>query len=65
MTPAPPSGGKVKGLNVIRGEGLVEINPSDASALGIADGEVVNVISRRGEITAQAKVTEASPAGVV
>jgi len=56
---------KVKGLNVIRGEELVEINPSDASALGIADGEMVKVTSRRGEITAKAKVTEASPTGVV
>ena len=56
---------KVKGLNVILGEELVEINPSDASALGIADGEMVKVTSRRGEITAKAKVTEASPAGVV
>ncbi len=56
---------KVKGLNIILGEELVEINPSDASALGIADGEMVKVTSRRGEITAKAKVTEASPAGVV
>ena len=43
----------------------MEINPGDASALGIADGEVVKVISRRGEISAKAKVTEVSPAGVV
>ena len=56
---------KVKGLNVFRGEELVEINPKDASALGIADGEMVKVISRRGEVTAKAKVTEASPVGVV
>ena len=56
---------RVKGLNVFLGEGLVEINPKDASALGIADGEMVKVISRRGEIVAKAKVTEASPAGVV
>ena len=56
---------KVKGLNVILGEELVEINPSDASALGIADGEMVKVTSRRGEVVAKAKVTEASPTGVV
>jgi formate dehydrogenase alpha subunit len=56
---------KVKGLNTIRGEELVEINPSDASALGIADGEMVKVVSRRGEIVAKAKVTETSPVGVV
>jgi len=56
---------KVKGLNILRGEGLVEINPEDASALGITDGEMVKVISRRGEIEAKARVTEVSPRGVV
>ncbi len=56
---------KVKGLNIIHGEELVEINPGDASALGIADGEMVKVTSRRGEVVAKAKVTEVSPTGVV
>ncbi len=56
---------KVKGLNILLGEELVEINPGDASALGIADGEMVKVISRRGEVVAKAKVTEVSPSGVV
>ena len=56
---------RVKGLNILLGEGLVEINPEDASALGIADGEMVKVISRRGEVVAKARVTEVSPAGVV
>jgi len=56
---------KVKGLNIFLGEGLVEINPEDASALGIADGEMVKVISRRGEVVAKAKVTGVSPVGVV
>ena len=49
----------------MRGEELVEINPEDASALGIADGEVVRVVSRRGEVVAKARVTEVSPVGVV
>ena len=56
---------KVSGLNMLRGEGLVEVNPEDASSLGISDGEMVKVISRRGEVVARAKVTEASPVGVV
>ncbi len=56
---------KVKGLNTFRNEELVEINPRDAAAFGIADGETVRVVSRRGEVTARAKITEASPAGVV
>jgi anaerobic selenocysteine-containing dehydrogenase len=46
-------------------EELVEINPEDASALGIADGDMVRVISRRGKVSARARVTEVSPAGVV
>ncbi len=56
---------KVKGLNILRSEELVEINPRDASALGIADGERVRVVSRRGAVVAKARVTDASPVGVV
>ncbi len=56
---------KVDGLNILRGEELVEINPKDASDLGIADGEVVRVTSRRGQVSAKAKVTEVSPVGVI
>ena len=56
---------KVKWLNVLKSEERVEINPDDASALGIADGEMVKVVSRRGEVTAKTMVTEASPAGVI
>jgi predicted molibdopterin-dependent oxidoreductase YjgC len=56
---------KVKGLNVLNGEERVQINPVDAGKLGIDDGERVSVISRRGEVTARSKITEASPVGVV
>jgi formate dehydrogenase alpha subunit len=56
---------RVEGLNVLRPGGEVEISPADASKLGIADGEMVRVISRRGKVTAKAKVTGASPEGVV
>jgi len=56
---------KVKGLNIIHGEELVEINPGDASTLGITDGDMIKVTSRRGEVIAKAKLTEASPTGVV
>ena len=56
---------KVKGLGILRDEELVEINPADAAALGIADGDIVKVVSRRGEVTAKAMVTDDSPAGVV
>lgn len=56
---------KVKGLNMFHSEELVEINPQDATAFSIADGEAVRVISRRGEVDVRAKITEASPVGVV
>jgi len=56
---------RVRGLNILRGEELVEMNPQDAGALGIADGDEVQVTSRRGKVTAKAKVTEGSPKGVV
>ncbi len=56
---------KVQGLNVLRPEELVEINPADAEKLGIATGDTVKVASRRGEITAKALVTPVSPKGVI
>jgi predicted molibdopterin-dependent oxidoreductase YjgC len=56
---------KVSGLNILKGEGEVEINPEDASKLGLRDGEMVKVSSRRGEVLARVKVTEASSVGVV
>jgi predicted molibdopterin-dependent oxidoreductase YjgC len=56
---------KVKGLNKLRPEELVEINPADATKLGVSDGQQVKVVSRRGEVKAKAKVTQASPPGVV
>jgi len=56
---------KVDGLNVLRANELVEMNPDDAEALGIADTETVRVISRRGEVTSKVKVTDTSPRGVI
>jgi len=56
---------KVSGLNAFMGEGLLEINPDDADALNIADGEMVQVSSRRGSITARARRSTVSPPGCV
>jgi formate dehydrogenase alpha subunit len=56
---------KVTGLNVAEPEGVVEINPVDASSLKVADGDKVKVVSRRGEVIAKAKVTEKLPPRVV
>ncbi|MFC1950492.1 molybdopterin dinucleotide binding domain-containing protein, partial [Chloroflexota bacterium] len=41
------------------------MNPDDALALGITDGEKVKVVSRRGKVIARARVTDVSPVGVV
>ena len=57
--------GKVKGLNKLHGEELVEINPADAQKLGISNGQSIKIISRRGEVTAKAKITPASPVGLI
>jgi formate dehydrogenase alpha subunit len=56
---------KVEGLNIFRSEELVQINPKDARALRIADGDKIKVTSRRGEVTAKAKITEVTPAGAI
>ncbi|HCC69317.1 MAG TPA: formate dehydrogenase subunit alpha [Nitrospiraceae bacterium] len=56
---------RVERLNKSRSEELVEINPKDATAIGIADGEMVQVTSRRGKVMVRSKVTEDSPPGVV
>ncbi len=55
---------KVPGLNYLRNEELVEINPVDGRALGIEDGDLVEVASRRGTVRAKAKITEKSSEGV-
>jgi formate dehydrogenase alpha subunit len=56
---------KVKGLNVLRGEELLEINPRDAAKLKLDDGTRVKISSRRGSIIVKVKLSEASPPGVV
>jgi len=56
---------RVKGLNALVPECLMEINPKDASRLGIKDGDIVKVASRRGEIVAKAKLTERSAEGLI
>ncbi len=56
---------KVHGLNKFMGEELVEMNPKDAEALNVEDGEIVHVVSRRGDVQARARVSGKSPEGVV
>jgi len=56
---------KVEDLNCIRNQEFLEINPQDGQALGIKDGEMVEISSRRGKIEVTAKLTDRSPPGVV
>jgi len=54
-----------KGLDAICPEALVELNPIDARALKVEDGELVKVSSRRGEVIAKAEVVDRPDQGVV
>jgi anaerobic selenocysteine-containing dehydrogenase len=56
---------KVEGLNVMEPRERVAINTGDAKALGIAEGDWVQVSSRRGKVKVQAKITDTMPPGVV
>jgi predicted molibdopterin-dependent oxidoreductase YjgC len=53
------------GLDAIAPESLVEIHPADAAALDITDGDLVTVVSRRGEVVARAEITKRSPRGTI
>jgi predicted molibdopterin-dependent oxidoreductase YjgC len=52
-------------LNACAPECFVEINPRDAASLGLEDGQLVKVTSRRGTLTAKALVGETTEAGTV
>ncbi len=56
---------RVKGLEEIYPQGLVEIHPLDAEKLSLKDGDMARVISRRGRVVTRVKVTEISLPGVV
>jgi formate dehydrogenase major subunit len=45
---------RAKALDEIAPEALLEMTPEDMQALGVADGEFVRVVSRRGEVTVKA-----------
>lgn len=56
---------KVDDLNYIRSQEFVEINPHDGQSMGIEDGELIEISSRRGKIKVKARITDKSPPGVV
>jgi formate dehydrogenase major subunit len=54
-----------KPLDAISPEAFVEVHARDAAPLGVRDGQLVRVASRRGEVVLKAKVTERLRAGTV
>jgi formate dehydrogenase major subunit len=50
--------GRVEGLTQLEGISYVEIHPDTASGLGIQDGEMVRLSSRRGAIQLAARLTD-------
>lgn len=56
---------KVDGLNKIKPEEVLEINPLDAEKLELSDGDFVRVVSRRGDIKVKVRLTEDVSPGVV
>jgi formate dehydrogenase alpha subunit len=56
---------EVKGFAMVRNANWIKINPQDAQALKIADGESVIVESAGGKRTGEAKITEEVPKGMV
>ncbi|MDO9350642.1 MAG: molybdopterin dinucleotide binding domain-containing protein, partial [Deltaproteobacteria bacterium] len=56
---------KVRLLNEMCPESLVEINPSDADKLGIGEGDRVRIASRRGDFVSKVKITDKVSSGVV
>jgi formate dehydrogenase major subunit len=47
------------------GEETADIAPADAESLGITEGEMIRVRSRRGEVAVKARLTDEVPRGMV
>lgn len=56
---------RAQGLEEICPEERLELNPRDAERFGIADGDHVRVLSRRGEIEITARITDRVQPGLV
>lgn len=50
--------GRVKNLNDVEPANFIEIHPSDAVSIGIAEGDEVEVSSRRGSVRGAARLTD-------
>lgn len=56
---------RVKPIETHAGEAYVEINGADGKRLGIKNGEMIKVISRRGQIEIKARITRRVSEGIV
>lgn len=56
---------RVRGLDLLHSEEFVEISPEDAASYGIRDQDMVKVASRRGEVTARARLSDRCQQGVI
>jgi formate dehydrogenase alpha subunit len=56
---------RVAGLNTLLPEERMEINPVDASPLGLKDGDMAMVTSRRGQVKTRVQLTKRIKPGVV
>jgi predicted molibdopterin-dependent oxidoreductase YjgC len=56
---------RVEGLLELAPRLEVAVNPVDARRVGVEDGEPIVVASRRGELTAHARLTEAVRPGAI
>ncbi len=57
--------GRVEGLNKKSPESFIEIHPDTASSIGVSEGDMVKVASRRGSITVKARVSDIVDRNVV
>jgi len=56
---------RAAGIMQVYGEALVEVNPDDATKLGVSEKNMVCITSRHGSIEAQAWITDRVPPGMV
>jgi formate dehydrogenase major subunit len=57
--------GRAAGLNECMSEEMADISTADANRIGIHNGEMVRVASRRGAVEIKARVTDEVPPGMV
>jgi len=55
---------RVEGLEMLDGEELLRVNAWDAEQMGVSDGEIVTVRSRRGNVRVRVDITHIVPRGI-